>query len=105
METKSNGLFGIRLNLDNIASVHRTPDDYRLEKNNLEDQVKQINRRLEQLPVALQEEISKLGKKYAAHVNPLRQKMTSLKVEERQIPVKRQNLQTRRHKFQMGNKS
>ena len=27
--------------------------------------------------------------------------MTSLKVEERQIPVKRQNLQTRRHKFQM----
>ena len=101
LETKSNGLFGIRLNLDNIASVHRTPDDYRLEKNNLEDQVKQINRRLEQLPVALQEEISKLGKKYAAHVNPLRQKMTSLKVEERQIPVKRQNLQTRRHKFQM----
>lgn len=53
LETKSNGLFGIRLNLDNIASVHRTPDDYRLEKNSLEDQVKQINRRLEQSAVAL----------------------------------------------------
>ena len=101
LETKSNGLFGIRLNLDNIASVHRTPDDYRLEKNSLEDQVKQINRRLEQSAVALQEEISKLCKKHAAQINPLRQKMTSLKVEEGQIPVKRQNLQTRRHKFQM----
>lgn len=101
LETKSNGLFGIRLNLDNIASVHRTPDDYRLEKNSLEDQVKQINRRLEQSAVALQEEISKLCKKHAAQINPLRQEMTSLKVEEGQIPVKRQNLQTRRHKFQM----
>lgn len=101
LETKSNGLFGIRLNLDNIASVHRTPDDYRLEKNSLEDQVKQINRRLEQSAVALQEEISKLCKKHATQINPLRQKMTSLKVEEGQIPVKRQNLQTRRHKFQM----
>lgn len=101
LETKSNGLFGIRLNLDNIASVHRTPDDYRLEKNSLEDQVKQINRRIEQSAVALQEEISKLCKKHAAQINPLRQKMTSLKVEEGQIPVKRQNLQTRRHKFQM----
>lgn len=101
LETKSNGLFGIRLNLDNIASVHRTPDDYRLEKNSLEDQVKQINRRLEQSAVALHEEISKLCKKHAAQINPLRQKMTSLKVEEGQIPVKRQNLQTRRHKFQM----
>ena len=46
-------------------------------------------------------EISKLGKKYAAQVNPLRQKMTSLKVEEGQIPVKRQNLQTHRHKLEM----
>lgn len=101
LETKSNGLFGIRLNLDNIASVHRTPDDYRLEKNSLEDQVKQINRRLEQSAVALHEEISKLCKKHAAQINPLRQEMTSLKVEEGQIPVKRQNLQTRRHKFQM----
>ena len=101
LETKSNGLFGIRLNLDNIASVHRTPDDYRLEKNSLEDQVKQINRRLEQSAVALQEEISKLCKKHATQINPLRQKMTSLKVEEGQIPVKRQNQQTRRHKFQM----
>ena len=81
--------------------MHRTPDEYRLEKNNLEEQVRQINHQLAQLPVALQEEIAKLGKKYAVQVNPLRQKMTSLKVEEEQVPAKRQNLQNRRHRLEM----
>ena len=84
----SDNLFGIRLNLDNIASVHRTPDEYRLEKKNLEEQVKQINRQLMQSPITLEEEISKLGKKYATQLNPLRQNVTLLKVEEEQIPVK-----------------
>ena len=97
----SDNLFGIRLNLDNIASVHRTPDEYRLEKKNLEEQVKQINRQLMQSPITLEEEISKLGKKYATQLNPLRQNVTLLKVEEEQIPVKRQNLQNHRHKLEM----
>lgn len=38
LDTVANGMFGVKLNLDNIASVHRTPDEYRLEKNNLEEQ-------------------------------------------------------------------
>lgn len=101
LEIASDNLFGIRLNLDNIASVHRTPDEYRLEKKHLEEQVQQINRQLTQLPITLQNEIEKLGKKYAVQINPLRQKATLLKVEEEQIPVKRQNLQNHRHKLEM----
>lgn len=97
----SDSIFGVKLNLDNIDSEHRTPDEYRAEKKALEEQVQQINRQLAQLPVSLQEEISKLGKKYAALLNPLRQKATSLKVEEEQIPVKRQNLQNQQHKLEM----
>lgn len=97
----SDSLFGIRLNLDNIASVHRTPDEYRDEKKNLEEQVLQISRRLMQLPVTLQEDISRLGKKYAEKLNPLRQEAASLKVEKGQIPVKRQDLQNSRHKLEM----
>lgn len=99
--TASDSLFGIKLNLDNIDSVHRTPDEYREEKKALEDKMQQINRELTQLPITLQEEISKLGKKYAALLNPLRQKATLLKVEEEQIPVKRQNLQNQQHKLEM----
>ena len=97
----SDELFGIRLNLENIASVHRTPDEYRLEKKKLEEQVQQINRQLTQLPITLQEDTLKLGKKYATLLNPLRQKATLLRVEEEQIPVKRQNLQNQRHKLEM----
>ncbi len=101
LDVASDALFGIRLNLDNVASVHRTPDEYRSDKKNLEEQARHINRQLTQLPITLQEEISKLGKKYAALLNPLRLKATSLKVEEDQIPVKRQNLQNHRHKLEM----
>jgi len=101
LDVASDSLFGIRLNLDNIASVHRTPNEYRFDKKNLEEQARQINCQLTQLPITLQEEISKLGKKYAALLNPLRQKATSLKVEEEQIPVKLQNLKNHRHKLEM----
>ena len=101
MGAASDSLFGVRLNLDNIDSRHRTPDEYKAEKKALEEQVQQVNRQLAQLPVTLQEEISKLGKKCATQLNPLRQKATSLRVEEQQMPVKRQNLQNRQHKLEM----
>ena len=101
LDVTSDSLFGIKLNLVNIDSVHRTPDEYRAEKKTLEEQVLQMNRQLAQLPVTLQEEISKLGKKYATQLNPLRQQATLLKVEENQIPVKRQNLQNQQHKLEM----
>ncbi len=97
----SDNLFGIKLNLDGIDVMHRTPDDYRAEKRNLEEQLQQINRSLTQLPVTLQEEISKLSKKYTSQLNPLRQEKTSFEVKENQIPVKRQNLQNQQHKLEM----
>ena len=101
LDVASDSLFGIKLSLDNIDFVHRTPDEYRAQKKTLEEQVLQMNRQLLQLPVTLQEDISKLGKKYATHLNPLRQQATLLKVEEDQIPVKRQNLQNQQHKLEM----
>ena len=101
LDSASDSLFGVKLDLDNVASAHRTPDEYRSEKKNLDEQVRQIDSQLAQLPVILQEEISKLGKKYAAQLNPLRQHATLLKVEEEQIPIKRQNLQNLRHKLEM----
>lgn len=101
LETESDTLFGIKLNLDNVVVVHRTPDEYRGKRKSLEEQEQQIVLHLKQLPVTLQEEISRLGKKYTAQLKPLRQDATSLKVEEEQIPVKRQNLQNLRHKLEM----
>lgn len=101
LDRESSNMFGVKVNLGNITSVHRTPDDYRQEKKNLEEQVQQINRQLAQIPINLQEEMSKLAKKYASLLNPLRQEATLLRVEEEQIPAKRQNLQNQRHKLEM----
>lgn len=101
LDVASNNMFGIRLNLDNVYSVHRSPDEYRLEKKKLEEQKKQICCRLDRLPAILQEERSKLRKKYATQYNPLRQKETELGVKGEQIPAKRQNLQNLRHKLEM----
>lgn len=98
---QSESLFGIKLNLDHIDAVHHTPNEYMDEKKELEKQLQQLKRQLSQLPVTLQENISKLGKKYGASLNPLRQKATKLKVEEEQIPVKRQNLQNKQHELEM----
>lgn len=97
----SDGLFGIQLNLDNIDSIHRTPDEYRVEKKRLEEQVQQLERQLAQLHAKHEDEMAKLRKKYAALINPLRQSATLLKVEEEQIPGKRQELQIQRHKLEM----
>jgi hypothetical protein len=101
LSAASDTLFGVKLNLDNIDAVHRTPDDYRAEKKEFEEKLQQTNRQLTELPITLQEDISKLGKKYAIQLNPLRQQATLLKVEEEQIPVKRQNLQNQQHKLEM----
>ena len=101
LDSASDSMFGVKLNLDNIDSVHRTPDEYRTEKKTLEEKVQLINRQLTQLPVALEENLSKLRKKYTALLNPLRQKASLLRVEEEQIPVKRQNLQNHQHQLEM----
>lgn len=98
---QSDSLFGVKLSLDNMDAVHRTPDEYRVEKKDMETQLQQLNRQFSQLPLILKENISKLWKKYGALLNPLRQKATQLKVEEEQIPVKRQNLQNQQHKLEM----
>ena len=97
----SDSLFGIKLNLDNVDAVHRTPDDYRAEKETLEEKVQQLNRQLAQLPITLQEDVSKLGKKYGDLLKPLRLEYSRLKVEEEQIPTKRQNLQNQQHQLEM----
>lgn len=100
-DAAANGLFGVRLNLENIPSCHRTPDDYHREKQMLEERLKQVNRELSLLPVTLEEETGKLSKKYTEKLNPLRQEHTRLRVESEQIPVKRQNLQNRKHALEM----
>lgn len=98
------GLFGVSLNLDNVPSTHRTPDDLRNEKQQLEEQLKTLNSKLNHLPTDLGEESANLSKKYTDKLNPVRQEYTHLRVEADQIPVKRQKLQNQKHALEMEEK-
>lgn len=101
LTTSTDSLFGVKLQLENIDSTHRTPDDYRAEKQELEAQEQCLQQQLAQLPLALQDEISKLGKQYAALLNPLRQEEMRLRLEAEQLPIKQQNLQNEQHRLAM----
>ena len=101
VDTLAEGLFGVRLNLSDVGATHRTPDEYRKEKKRLEEELQQINRQLNDLPLTLEKETSKLRKKYATMLDPLRQNATLLRVEEEQMPTKRQDLQNQQHKLKM----
>ena len=72
-----------------------------IEKKRLEEELQQINRQLNDLPLTLEKETSKLRKKYATMLDPLRQNATLLRVEEEQMPTKRQDLQNQQHKLKM----
>ena len=101
LDAIGNNLFGVKLNLDNITTKHRTPDELRSEKANLEEQLRKLNGRLSQEEAKLQDDILKLRKRYIPQINSLRQKATTLRVAEEQLPVKRQNLQNQQHRLQM----
>lgn len=101
LEAASDSLFGVKLNLDNVSFVHRSPDEYRSEKKKLENEIQSLNHQLGQLSAKLQEDIDKLNRKYTAKINPLREHATQLRVEKEQIPLKRQNLQNDQHKLEM----
>ncbi len=101
VDTLAEGLFGVHLNLSDVGATHRTPDEYRKEKKRLEEELQQINRQLNDLPLTLEKETSKLRKKYATMLDPLRQNATLLRVEEEQMPTKRQDLQNQQHKLKM----
>ena len=101
LDTSAEGLFGVHLNLSDVGATHRTPDEYRKEKKRLEEELQQINRQLNDLPLTLEKETSKLRKKYATMLDPLRQNATLLRVEEEQMPTKRQDLQNQQHKLKM----
>ena len=101
LNASAKGLFGVKLDLENVDAVHRTPDDYRRERKALETHLKEVTRDLNHLPATLQEEVAKLGKKYSTLLNPLRQKATRLRVEIDQIPFKRQDLQNQMHRLEM----
>lgn len=99
--TSTEDLFGINLNLENVISTNRTPDELLREKQLLEEQLQDIIKQLNQLPITLKNDSQKLEKKFSERIKPLREERTRLKVECDQIPTKRQTLENQKHAIEM----
>jgi len=99
--TSSESIYGVRLNLDAVEHSHRTPDELKKEKKALEERLAETGRNIFKINTSLEEENSKLAKKLAEKLNPLRHRRTALKVEAEKIPVTRQELQNTLHSLDM----
>lgn len=97
LTTESDSIYGVHLNLENIERSHRTPDELREEKKELEEKYAEIEREIIDTLQSADDEKSRLSKTLTEKLNPLRQQRTVLKVEADKIPITRQNLQNRLH--------
>lgn len=98
---ESDCLFGLKLNLDKIEPIYSTPDYYKSQKKNYEEQLNNNAKQFNHLQKEYDNDISKLSSKYQPLIKPLRQEKTRLSVEASQIPTKRQNYQNEQHKLEL----
>lgn len=90
----SNTLFGVQLDLSQVATTHRTPDDYRARNKELEDQVTAIKQQLSDLLTNKEQAVQKISDKLSEKIKPLQQEITNYRVRMEQIPQLRRIKQT-----------
>lgn len=101
VDSSAQGLYGISLNLDAIESSHRTPDEYRAIIVSFEEELDNLRKQKFNLMEEKNKAVEKLSKHYAEKINPLRQELTTLRVQISQLPAKRQDLENRLHQIKI----
>lgn len=97
LESGSNNLYGIRINLNNIELSHRTPDILKQEKKELEDMLSNLSNEILRITESSEAEHTKLSQKLTSTINPIKQQLTRLKLDAERTPITRQNRQNDLH--------
>lgn len=87
--TMGDSLYGVRLDGNAIESSHRSPDEYRAEKDLLTRQITELKNRLSELTLQHEEANKKNSAKLAKAISPLNQVITVLRLTLEGIPNKR----------------
>jgi len=87
-------LFGVQLDLSQVESTHRSPDDYRKRAKELESQIEAIKKQLSDLLLAKEENIAKISDQLSDKIKPLQQEAAYFRVRLEQIPQLRRNKKT-----------
>lgn len=87
--TVGDSLYGVRIDCNAVESTHRSPDDYRAERDSLSKQVTELKNRLSELMLQQEETERKNSAKLAKAISPISQKITELRLTLEGIPNKR----------------
>lgn len=82
-------LYGIRLDCNALESSHRSPDEYRAEKDSLIGQIAEMKNRLSELALKQEETERSISAKLSKSLSPLNQEIAVLRLTLEGMPNKR----------------
>ncbi len=89
-----NTLFGVQLDLSQIESTHRSPDDYRKRQKELNEHIGEIKKQRVQILQTKELSIKKIREQLSSKISPLQQEVTNYRVRLQQIPQQKRDKQT-----------
>ena len=90
----NNTLFGVQLDLSQVESTHRSPDEYRKRGKELEILIEAIKKQLSDLSIEKDQNVAKISNQLSDKIKPLQQEAAYYHVRSDQIPQLRRNKKT-----------
>ena len=90
----NNTLFGVQLDLSQVESTHRSPDEYRKRGKELEIRIEAIKKLLSDLSIEKDQNVAKISNQLSDKIKPLQQEAAYYHVRSEQIPQLRRNKKT-----------
>ena len=87
-------LYGIRIDLSQIEPSHRSPDEYRMRANELQEQIESVKKERSELFNTKEQNIRKISDRLSATIKTINQEITNYRVRLDQIPQQRKYKQT-----------
>lgn len=92
---KDETLYGVKIDVSQIEPTHRSPDDYRKQSKEIEEQMANMKRQHEDLLQDKEQNIKKISERLSDKLKQLKQDKTFFSVRLEQIPQQRKDKKTR----------
>lgn len=94
IEESSESLYGVKIDVSQLESTHRSPDEYCNRSKELQEKIDAINKQKEKLFLQKEQTIRKISEGLTEKLKPIKQEITNYRVSIEQIPQKKRDKQT-----------
>lgn len=94
IEDDAETLYGVKIDVSQLESTHRSPDEYRKQSKLLQERIDAIKKQKEDFLVLKEQKIQKISERLSEKLKPIKQEITNYRVRLEQIPQKRRDKQT-----------